>query len=268
MDGLTLGPLAFSASRGAVLIGLIVLILVAWLFGRRVGREINTWASASAFVAVIAARLGHVVAHSDIYLADPLTAFAFWQGGFDPIWGAVGFALMSALYLWKRPRLIIPAVVSLALGLVGWNGAYQLLRGPDLTLPESVMLTSLQGESVSTSDWKGRPMVINLWATWCPPCRRELPMMADVAASVEGVDIHFINQGESPDLVRQYLLREGIDIAPILDPGSSMMRHARTQGLPTTLFIDAEGRIRASHLGEISRAQLLDGIGEIGGSGS
>jgi thiol-disulfide isomerase/thioredoxin len=105
------------------------------------------------------------------------------------------------------------------------------------------------------------PRVVNLWATWCPPCRREMPMMAELAADTEGVAFVFANQGEGKQAVRRYLASAGLSLETILiDPFSALSRFYGAPGLPATLFIDAEGILRHAHLGEISREVLQSNI--------
>ena len=86
------------------------------------------------------------------------------------------------------------------------------------------------------------------------------PMMAEIAATLSDIDLHFVNQGEGAGTIRDYLMRENIAIAPLTDHASQMMQHFRAVGLPATLFIDANGRLHAAHLGEISRPALLAAI--------
>lgn len=263
MGGLSLGPLALSSERASVLAGLVVLLLVASLIARRAGPAIGIWASGAAIAAGIAARLGFVAGHPDSYLADPLSVLAIWQGGFSPFWGALGFAGASLWHLWRRPDLVLPAAASVLFALAGWTAVHQLTRGTHPDLPAGIALATLDGAPVRPAEWAGRPMVVNLWASWCPPCRREMPMMAELARADTGADFVFVNQGEGGEAIRRYLSREGIVIAPVLDPGSQMMRHYGSMGLPVTLFIDAQGRLRSAHMGEISRAALLGGIAGI-----
>lgn len=263
MGGVALGPLALSTERASVLAGLLVLLIVSALIGRRIGRTFGLWASGAAIAAGIAARLGFVLGNPDSYLADPLSVLAIWQGGFSPFWGILGFGGASLWYLWRKPDLVLPAAISVLFAATGWNAAYHLTRGAQPGLPEDIALMTLGGAPVRPVDWAGRPMVVNLWASWCPPCRREMPMMAELAGADTGADFVFINQGEGGEAVRRYLSREEILIAPVMDPGSQMMRHYGSMGLPATLFIDAQGQLRSAHMGEISRAGLLAGIAEI-----
>ncbi len=263
MGGFALGPFVLSADRAPVLVALLVLLVSAGFVARKRGPAIANWASAAALSAALAARLGFVLQNLDSYRTDPLSILAFWQGGFSPLWGASGFAGASIWSLWRRSDLIPPAVLSVVFAFIGWNVTNQLARGMVVAPLGDMLLTTLSGDPVSPADWQGRPMVVNLWASWCPPCRREMPMMAELAGADTGADFVFVNQGEGGEAVRRYLSREGIVIAPVMDPGSQMMRHYGSMGLPVTLFIDAQGRLRSAHMGEISRARLLAGIAEI-----
>lgn len=261
MGGLSLGPLALSADRAGVLAGVLVLLLAAWVLGRRAGqsgaRRLADWATAAVLTAGLAARAGFVAAHHDVFAAEPLTALAVWQGGFSPAAGAAGFAAASAWYLARARALAVPAAFATALALTTGVALRAATTGTPAALPAGLMLRTLDGQPAPPGPG---PVVINLWASWCPPCRREMPMLAEEAARAAGVRILFVNQGEGAAAIRRYLAREGIVLAPLLDPDGRMLRHFGMQGLPATLFIGADGRLRRAHMGEISRAGLRAGI--------
>ncbi|AGT11187.1 TlpA disulfide reductase family protein [Paracoccus aminophilus] len=263
MGGLSLGPLTLSAERAPVAAGLIALMIVTAVLARRSSPALSAWAGSAVVVAAITARLGFVLGHAGVYLQDPLSILAFWQSGFSPLWGMAGFVLVTAWSLWRNADLALPVAASTLIAFACWSVVHELSRGVDLALPEGLHLTSLNGDPVRPAEWRGRPMVINLWASWCPPCRREMPMMAEIAAQETEVDLHFVNQGEGAEAVRRYLAQSGAVIAPVMDPGGEMMRHFGAMGLPATLFIDANGQMQAAHMGEISRAQLLAGIEDL-----
>ena len=155
----------------------------------------------------------------------------------------------------------IAGLAGVAVGLFIWNAASLLTSGVDpVPLPGNPLRT-LGGESVALPELAGRPMVINLWATWCPPCRREMPMMAEVAASIPDVTFVFANQGEDASRIRRYLSQEGLLLPNVLMDGlGELGRHYRAPGLPATMFVDADGRLFDMHLGEISREAMLQTI--------
>lgn len=198
--------------------------------------------------------------HWQSFSGEPLRIFALWEGGFHWPSGLIAIALSVFLVLRTR-RLRLWALLPLALALVVWNTAWQLTGGTQaIALPASAFRT-LSGDSHSLSTTSGKPMVINLWATWCPPCRREMPMMAEVAASTEGAEFVFANQGESRDAIERYLTDNGISLDNVLlDPFGDLARHYGAPGLPATLFVGADGVLEHAHLGEISRETLQSRI--------
>jgi thiol-disulfide isomerase/thioredoxin len=122
----------------------------------------------------------------------------------------------------------------------------------------SLPLRTLEGEPVLLGAIaKGRPTVVNLWATWCPPCREEMPQLASAQQRETAVQFVFANQGESAAVVRRYLYDEILALDNVLlDPDSRLSRAVGAKGLPTTLFYDARGRLVDRHAGALSKAAL------------
>ena len=111
----------------------------------------------------------------------------------------------------------------------------------------------------------GRPVVVNLWATWCAPCRAEMPMLAAAQQKEEqreqqggqSVAFIFVNQGEAVQTVQRYMAREGLPLRNVLlDAPSALGPAVGSQGLPTTLFYDAQGRQVEAHFGMLNAAAL------------
>ena len=125
------------------------------------------------------------------------------------------------------------------------------------TLP-TVALITIAGESVNlTTLAKGQPIVVNLWASWCPPCRREMPVLAAAQQRETGVTFVFANQAEGADTALRYLRTHAFTLANVVfDPRAKLGRAVGSTGLPTTLFYDASGRLVNAHLGELSPASL------------
>jgi thiol-disulfide isomerase/thioredoxin len=117
---------------------------------------------------------------------------------------------------------------------------------------------------VKLGDFAGKPIVVNLWASWCPPCRREMPLLAETAAARKDVTFLFVNQGESPQTIRSYLARENLTLSPVLlDQAMQLPRHYSAPGMPTTLFLRADGTLASIHMGEISPELLSAKIDRI-----
>jgi thiol-disulfide isomerase/thioredoxin len=121
----------------------------------------------------------------------------------------------------------------------------------------SVTLEHIDGQMVNLADFKGKPLVLNAWATWCGPCRREMPMLVEAARANPEVHFVFLNISDGPEAVRAFERELRLEIPNVLlDPEARLSEPLRIQGLPVTLFYDAEGRLLKRHIGEINAAEL------------
>lgn len=211
-------------------------------------------------VGALVARAAFVLAWLPQYRADPWAILRIGDGGFL-VWAGIAGALAYGVWHGRKvPPLRRPLMVGAVAGLVAWAllaGALARVQQARVQLPGGE-LTTLQGDRIRLSQLSGRPMVVNLWATWCPPCRREMPVLARAQQQQGHVTFVFVNQGETAPEVKAYLAGEGLDLGNVLlDPSSSAMREAGSQGLPTTLFFDAGGRLLDTHMGELTDATLV-----------
>jgi thiol-disulfide isomerase/thioredoxin len=104
---------------------------------------------------------------------------------------------------------------------------------------------------------RGRPVVVNLWASWCGPCRQEMPVLAAAQRRESAVGFLFVNQGESDGAVSAYLTDQRLPLREVLlDAGSKLGPAVGSRGLPTTLFYDAQGRQVDVHFGVLNAAAL------------
>jgi thiol-disulfide isomerase/thioredoxin len=122
----------------------------------------------------------------------------------------------------------------------------------------SVQLTDLDGRPVSLASLKGRPVWINFWATWCPPCQRETPVLRDAfeAHRSDGLVLLAIDVQEPADTVRRYVTRYDLSYQIGLDVTGAVFRTYRIFGLPSHYFIDREGIIRGRYFGPLTRDQV------------
>lgn len=267
MGAVSIGPLVLAADRFAVVLAIFLFSVVTGILARRVDPAFHRWSWWVVVGAIVAARLGHVAIHWQNFIQEPWRIPAFWQGGFFWPAGAAAAALTLVLVL-TDARQRLWALLPLALSLVVWNVTWQLTGGTNaLPLPAGTY-QSLADEPVSLENRSGKPMVVNLWASWCPPCRREMPMMADVAATTTNAEFLFANQGEGRDRVAGFLAAQKLDLPAILDPFSELSRHYGAIGLPMTLFIGADGVLKHAHHGEISREILQSNIARLNGNPS
>ena len=102
----------------------------------------------------------------------------------------------------------------------------------------------------------GQPRALNLWATWCAPCRAELPAFDDVASRVDGVDIVGINVGDDGDDAKALVDELGLSFTQVLDPLATVQQTLRVTGMPATIFVDADGQIVKIHSGELTTEEL------------
>lgn len=236
---------------------------------RRRGRDAD-WAWGAVGVGLPAARLAWVGAHPGAYLARPLEIVQIWQGGFVAWAGLAAGVLWAAWRLRARGRSLREHGAPAGAAAVVAVAALALLpvapQRPGLDRIDAAV-TRLSGESVAVSAWRGRPTVVNLWATWCGPCRRELPMLIDELAGRDVVRLAPMSQGEDVATVRGYLRAQGLPADDVwTDPSGSLRRAVSLVGLPTTVFVDAGGAVREVAFGELSRVRLADALRTIVGA--
>lgn len=287
MDALRLGMFVISAPRLFAALGLLLLVVVAELSAwslrrRRPSPEADAgvapvrahaaeagssspsadagWAWNALFAVIVGARLGFVVENFSYYLTEPLQALALWQGGFSPWWGVAAGALVAMVSLHRTKqalgRLVLPAAVALG----AWLVVPPLLSpagGPPVAFPGGVLET-LEGDAFDLASAAGRPTVINVWASWCIPCRREMPQLARAAEENADVLVLYLNQGESREKVAGFLREHPtVDQASVLlDRNQRVGSALRSVGLPSTYFFGADGAHVKTHVGEISGPAL------------
>ena len=256
---LNIGPLALSTAH---LITLAAVALGLWLAGRataRVGPGVERHAWRIALVALVVARLAFVWRFRAAYADQPLDIFNIRDGGWEPQVGLIAAWAYTLVLLkrhpgWRRPLLTAVGAASLV-WLVGQGALWQASRAPRPLPP--ITLQTLDGQPAPLSAFQGRPIVINIWATWCPPCLREMPVL--LRAQQTQADIHylFVNQGESAEQVRAYLLRHGLPLRNVrLDTRGQLAAAYGVSAYPTTLFVDAQGRLVEQRMGELTAATL------------
>ena len=149
----------------------------------------------------------------------------------------------------------------LALGItVGVFAAWGWLRGGPATegpAPDFV-LADTAGTEVSLDALRGQTVVLNFWATWCGPCRQEIPEFAAFHEDHPQVAMYGINvdEGASSAKIAAISKRLGVNYTVLMDPGGATSRDYGVNGLPTTFVLDGEGHITAAREGTVSRRTL------------
>lgn len=160
--------------------------------------------------------------------------------------GLVVIALVSGYMLldWttsassSSTNLVVPAEVS--------------FPAPELTL------TDLNGNSVALRDYLGTVVLVNNWATWCPPCRAEMPVLAAYYQDhmVDGFSIIAVDAGESETEVRKFVENNQLNFPVWLDPQMDAIRAFRNNGLPSSYIVNRAGEVVLAWNGSISQEML------------
>ncbi len=262
MLNVSVGPLTMQVSHLLLAMSLLVAAGVGHLVGRRQRVGIVDTLTEMLLVALLAARLVFVLMWFEQYRQAPWTMLDIRDGGFER-WTGVGVALLYVLWRgWRKPALCKPLTLGLLAGVLAWSmsGAPGMLRMTNQAPLPAVSLTTLAGAPTTLAALSGgKPMVVNLWATWCPPCRREMPVLSAAQQRDTAITFVFVNQGESAVVAANYLAAESFALNNVLLDGGTLLGKAiGSTALPTTLFYDASGRLVDTHLGALSAASLAD----------
>jgi peroxiredoxin len=131
---------------------------------------------------------------------------------------------------------------------------------PDFQLP------NLDYETISLNELRGKPVVLNFWATWCPACIDEMPYLQEIHEeySDEGLMLLAIDVGESPSQVEKFLQRNNLSLPVLLDTNGVVAQKYSILNIPTTFFIDGDGVIQEKRIGAfINAAQIEEQLSKI-----
>jgi len=130
---------------------------------------------------------------------------------------------------------------------------------------KNFQLENISGSTVSLNDLKGKPVVINFWATWCGPCTIEMPLLEKYAREYpEEVVILGVNSAEEKDVVEKFINDQEITFPILLDRDGSVSDLYLVRNFPVTFFIDKEGVLRAQHTGLLSETLIDQYLQQIG----
>lgn len=266
MDAVQLGPLVIPMQVALLVTSVLLAHAVAAWFRTSRGLDPGPIMWTMILIGFGAARLIFVLRHHDLYFSTPMSIIDLRDGGFYDLAGLAAAYVAGTELTRRAPALRKPLAVATLVGCTFFIGGTSLnlaLTPPGAPLP-SVEVRRLDGSAVSLSKFLGRPVIINLWATWCPPCRREMPALRSAQQAHPEVEFVFVNQGESVKTVESYLAAQGLHMPNIVvDPAKQFSSRTGSSGYPTTLFYDAKGRLSLRHMGELSRATLDEKINRL-----
>ncbi len=119
-------------------------------------------------------------------------------------------------------------------------------------------LNTLDGNTLASENLRGKIVLVNFWATWCPPCRSEMPLLQSIAKeyATKDVVVIAIDVGEDRATVMQYAQNLGLTFPILLDEQTNVATTFQVSAMPTSFFVDREGVIRAAYLGAMNRAYI------------
>ena len=146
-------------------------------------------------------------------------------------------------------RALATLMLGLAPGLASANAPIKPWTG-GATPPFA--LAALDGRKVDLAAMRGRVVLINYWATWCEPCREEMPAIERLRAKMKGrpFEVLAVNYGESEEKVSSFVAKLKLSMPVLLDPYKNSVEDWKVRGLPMTFLVDASGRVRYWSFGE------------------
>ena len=139
--------------------------------------------------------------------------------------------------------------------------------GTDIgSMAPDFQLMNIEGQNVALSDLSGSPVILNFWASWCGPCREEMPFLQQIYEEWQdkGVLLLGINLREDPSTITDYMQGNGLSFPVLLDTDGSVTQNYDVLGIPTTFFIDIDGIIQMRKLGPFTDvSEIEDYISEI-----
>lgn len=146
------------------------------------------------------------------------------------------------------------------LGLSGsGTGAFVGKEAPQFSLSDT------NGRQLDLATFRGRVVIVNFWATWCPPCRQEMPLFQNVyLQNYKQLYVLAVNVEEPSGVVSNFLANRHITFPVLLDSDGDVSALYRVTALPTTYIIDQEGIIRFTHVGLMSESQLKKYLSDLG----
>ena len=260
----SIGPLSLSIGHLLLVMAFGLALLVGGVLGRKYRVPVAGSVADIFVVAMLSARIGFVISYFEHYRNDLLGIIDIRDGGFHVIAGLLGALALTAWKLWRHAKMRRPLSIAVASGILTWGSVallVSLMESSSRGIPDNTF-TLLDGTPIALAEVAdNKPMVVNLWASWCPPCIREMPVLEKAQQNNPDVTFVFVNQGEQSETITRFMGEHKLSLQNVLtDTSASLGRTTGSQALPTTLFYDANGQQVNAHLGELSHASLAHNL--------
>lgn len=130
------------------------------------------------------------------------------------------------------------------------------MQAPDFTI------NNVNGDEVSLSDYRGTKVFLNFWASWCPPCKEEMPAIQKLHKNYDNIKVVTVNSGENKDKVLNYLMENDFSFTTLLDKNGKVTTDYLIRGIPSTFVIDEDGIILRKQRGAITYGKMEEMITE------
>ena len=164
--------------------------------------------------------------------------------------------------------VLIAAAVLLWIGVIKGGLPALLPEKPELQTASDITVYTADGTAVKLSDFKGKPVVLNFWASWCGPCKSEMPAF-QAAYQAQGADIQFLmvnltdGVSETVEVASGFIAEAGYTFPVFYDTSAAANGAYGVSAIPATFFIDADGCLVDSHTGAMDAATLQNYLDKI-----
>ncbi len=160
----------------------------------------------------------------------------------------------------KAPKTILLIILLLVLLVTGCSARSESPGVRVGELAPGFQLQNLDGQAISLVDLRGKPVLLNFWATWCPPCRDEMSYLQQIYEewSGKGLMLLAIDIGESPAKVESFLQTHNLSLPVLLDDKQVVAQKYSITGIPTTFFIDKDGIIQGKIVGAFPSKEAIE----------
>lgn len=211
------------------------------------------------------ARLVFISQHLASFQGQWLQLIDIRDRGFDGYSLVLVFSLLLMQYAYKTvpARRLLLLAIPVAMLWIGGGFSWYRLYNPLPTTWPALLFSDLQGQQQRMSEGL-HPVppsftLVNLWASWCPPCRAEMPVLMQAEQHYPRGRFILLNQGETTQQVKQFLQQHGLQFNAVwLDQNGTMGRWLGQQALPVTLIFDQQGKLVDGHAGVLSSAMLAE----------